>query len=132
MSLPQLKIDATSTTFQRDLNAAKKRHPTVLNDVKVVLENLEENPSLGDWIPGVGEEVRKVRVGVKAQNVGKRNGYRLIYWIDRTSGIIRPLFFHFKPQVELIPPDEIARVLKQLRQSPALTQEEKGTAGPIN
>ena len=109
--MPTFQIDANVATFRRDLAAAKKRHPTVTDDLALLLESLEKNPELGDWIPGLGKEIRKIRVGIKKQNIGKRSGYRLIYFVDRDASLIRLLLFHHKPDIELA---STATILKAL------------------
>jgi mRNA-degrading endonuclease RelE of RelBE toxin-antitoxin system len=67
-----------------------------------------------DWIPGVGAHVRKVRVGLKEARIAKRKGYRLIYYVDLEKSVITPLLFHYKPDIQLIPPKEIAKALKTM------------------
>jgi hypothetical protein len=81
--LPRFRIDLTAETFCRDLQAAKKNHPSIADDLTEVFAVLEDRHDYGDWIPGVGAHVRKIRVGVKKARLSKRNGYRLIYFVDR-------------------------------------------------
>ncbi len=113
--MPPLKIDLSAPTFERDLKEALKRHRSVKTDLQSALESLEKDPNLGDWIPGLGEEVRKFRIGVKKDGIGKSKGYRLIYKVDREKSVITLLFFHFKPDLALVPIKDIAEVLKHLR-----------------
>jgi mRNA-degrading endonuclease RelE of RelBE toxin-antitoxin system len=129
--LPPLKIDLSAPTFVRDLKEAVKRHPSIKdNDLKSALESLEENANIGDWIPGLGAEVRKMRIGVKKDGIGKSNGYRLIYKVDRVNSVLTLLFFHFKPDIELVPNKEIAEVLKDLRTT--ATPAQADTSGPVH
>ena len=107
-------VDATLGRFQRDLVDARQRHPSVVEDLSNTLERLADDPAIGAWIPNVGAEVRKVRVGVKKQNVGKSSGYRLIYLVERQAQIARLLCFHFKPKEALLRPDEIIAILKTM------------------
>ena len=128
--MPPLKIDLTAPTFSRDLADAIKRHRSVKADLNSALESIEKDPNMGDWIPGLGEEVRKLRVGVKKDGIGKSKGYRLIYKVDRVNSVITPLFFHFKPDLALVPTKEIAEVLKSLSAAPPAPPSD--ISGPIN
>jgi mRNA-degrading endonuclease RelE of RelBE toxin-antitoxin system len=129
-SLPPLKIDLTAPTFSRDLADAVKRHRSVKADLQSALQSLENDPGIGDWIPGLGEEVRKLRIGVKKDRIGKSKGYRLIYKVDRQNSVITPLFFHFKPDLALVPIKEIAEVLKNLSATPPSPPPD--ISGPVN
>jgi mRNA-degrading endonuclease RelE of RelBE toxin-antitoxin system len=118
--LPPFRIDITEPTFQRDLRDAKKRHSTVAQDLKETLEALEKDHAIGTWIPGLNAHVRKVRLGVKRQNIGKSCGYRLIYLVDEDTHTITPLLFHYKPELDLVPNAEIMKIIKGIteRQAP--------------
>lgn len=115
--MPKFRIDLTESTFRRDLEAARKRHPTIVEDLTELFEALENDHTLGDWIPGLKAEVRKVRVGVRKQNIGKRGGYRLIYLVDREAQIIKPLFCHFKAQLAVVPNETILKLLKTIAET---------------
>ena len=129
--MPPLKIDLSAPTFTRDLEEAIKRHRSVRTDLETVLQSLEQNPNIGDWIPGLGEEVRKIRIGVKKDGIGKSKGYRLIYKVDREISVITPLFFHFKPDLALVPSKDILEVLKDLRAKPT-SGPSADISGPVN
>ncbi len=129
--MPPLKIDLTARTFSRDLADAIKRHRSVKADLESALESLEKDPTIGAWIPGLGgEEVRKLRIGVKKDGIGKSKGYRLIYKVDRKNSVITLLFFHFKPDLALVPTKEIAEVLKSLNATPPSPAPD--SSGPVN
>ena len=117
--MPRFAIDSTVGRFQSDLAEAVRRHPSVVEDLREALEKLEDNPGAGVWVPGVGAEVRKLRVGVKKQNIGKSAGYRLLYLVEPDAKTIRLLFFHFKPRKAIVPPVEIGTLLKTLGSSSA-------------
>ena len=118
--MPQFRIDVSEPTFRRDLSSAKKKHPSITEDLAAMFSSLENDPSLGIWIPGLGAEVRKIRLGVKQQKVSARKGYRLVYKVDNENKVVTPLLFHYKPDIELVPEKEILKVLKQIadRQAP--------------
>jgi len=65
------------------------------------------DPDAGPVIPGSG--IRKIRWA--AQGRGKRGGYRVIYFVRRTHGVIWMLTMYPKNVAENIP----AHVLRQIR-----------------
>ncbi|MFQ6120046.1 MAG: hypothetical protein ACE5KE_09190 [Methanosarcinales archaeon] len=66
-------------TFKSSLKRLKKKYPKVKNDVEHVNIQLEENPEIGDPIPGWNKEVWKIRAKSSDLKKGKRGGFRLIY-----------------------------------------------------
>ena len=131
--MPRCRIDLTGATFRHDVEAAKARHPSVVDDLSATFSVLEEHFDSGAWIPGVGAHVRKIRVGVKRSRISKRDGYRLIYHIDLENHVITPLFFHYKPGIALIPPKEIIKAMKEMVERTAQTAAMQGpSAGQSN
>ena len=112
--MPRCRIDLTAPRFCNDLQAAKKAHPSITDDLAEVFSILEEHFDYGPWVPNVGAHVRKIRVGVKQARISKRDGYRLIYHVDLDAARITPLLFHYKPGIALIAPKEIAKAVKEM------------------
>jgi mRNA-degrading endonuclease RelE of RelBE toxin-antitoxin system len=71
-------------------------------------ESLMRDPDAGPVVPGSGG-IRKIRWA--AQGRGKRGGYRIIYYVRRTHGVIWMLTMYPKNVAENIP----AHVLRQIR-----------------
>jgi mRNA-degrading endonuclease RelE of RelBE toxin-antitoxin system len=71
-------------------------------------ESLMRDPDAGPVIPGSGG-IRKIRWA--AQGRGKRGGYRVIYFVRRTHGVIWMLTMYPKNVAENIP----THVLRQIR-----------------
>lgn len=108
--MAKYKIDAEHSAFLRDLKNTKKAHPTLLReDLPACLREIEQEPEIWPRIPGLETEVRKARVGVKKQSIGKSGGYRLIYLVERGPAVIRLLALHYKPDLDLLPLEEIVR-----------------------
>jgi len=70
-------------------------------------EFLMRDPDSGPVVPGSGG-IRKIRWA--AQGRGKRGGYRIIYYVKRTHGVIWMLTMYPKNVAENIP----AHVLRQI------------------
>jgi mRNA-degrading endonuclease RelE of RelBE toxin-antitoxin system len=67
--------------FQRNLKTYQKRYRHVKDDVKIAVDQLLENPWLGDAIPE-GSGTCKLRVRNSDLRKGKSAGYRLIYYVQ--------------------------------------------------
>ena len=117
-------------TYRKGLASAKNKHPSITEDFAELFDALENDHTIGDWIPGVGAHVRKVRLGVKKANIGKSKGYRLIYFVDLENKIIRPLLLHYKPEIALIPNTQIAKAVKAMSEQPEASAEPSSEADP--
>jgi mRNA-degrading endonuclease RelE of RelBE toxin-antitoxin system len=78
------------------------------DDYGALQQALLQNPDAGPVIPGSGG-VRKLRWAASGR--GKRGGYRVIYYVKRTHGVIWLLTMYPKNVAENIP----AHVLRQIR-----------------
>lgn len=66
-------------TFQKSIKILKKKFPRVKDDLYSIIKILEEDPTIGDPIPGWNKEIWKVRAASSDVKKGKRGGFRLIY-----------------------------------------------------
>lgn len=65
----------TTHRFERSAKALFKRHRSLKNDLKDLIESLEENPMQGDELsPGI----RKMRMAITSKGKGKSGGARVI------------------------------------------------------
>ena len=79
------------------------------DDYAELQRTLMADPEAGPVVPGSGG-VRKLRCGAPGR--GKRGGYRVIYYVKRTDGVIWLLTMYPKNVAENIP----ANVLKKIRE----------------
>jgi len=66
-------------TFQKSIKVLKKKYRRVKDDMASTIEALEEDPTIGDPIPGWNKEIWKVRTASTDVKKGKRGGFRSIY-----------------------------------------------------
>jgi mRNA-degrading endonuclease RelE of RelBE toxin-antitoxin system len=74
-------------------------------------ESLMKSPDAGPVIPGSGG-IRKIRWA--AQGRGKRGGYRIIYYVRRTHGVIWMLTMYPKNVAENIPTHVLRQICKEV------------------
>lgn len=81
----QLKIFWTSykvtitTDFARSAKKLNKKYRSFKSDLGALIEQLEENPYLGDCI---SQKVYKIRLAIKSKGKGKRGGARVITYVN--------------------------------------------------
>ncbi|KPK46343.1 MAG: hypothetical protein AMK74_00480 [Nitrospira bacterium SM23_35] len=95
-------------------NPKKKKYRK--DDLKKVIERLEEEPGIGDPIPGWNKEVWKIRITSSDVEKGKRGGFRLIYLWKAGEFKVYLLAVYFKGEKEEISKKEVERLLKKLNQ----------------
>jgi len=77
-----------------------------------VIQQLEQGELLGDQISGIGYPVFKLRVKNSDNQKGKSGGYRLIYYVKTSTGIIL-LTVYSKSEQSDIDANEIKRVIME-------------------
>lgn len=102
----QLSIQVeASPMFSRNLRDLAKKYRNIRNDIKPVVEQLEQGDLPGDQIPGVGYAVFKLRVRNSDTQKGKSGGYRLIYYVKTSTGIILLTIYAKSEQVDIAAKD---------------------------
>jgi len=103
-------------TFQKCIKILKKKYRKIKDDLRNVIERLEEEPSIGDPIPGWNKEIWKIRVASSDVEKGKRGGFRLIYLWKAGEFKVYLLSVYFKGEKEVVSKKEIERLLRKLNQ----------------
>ena len=86
------KIIATKK-FDKDIKEYQKKFRNIGEDVKEVVDELKEGNLVGNVINNIkmkdnNNNVIKVRVANSDTHSGKSNGYRLIYYAEKSDGTI--------------------------------------------
>jgi len=101
-------------TFQNCIKHLKKKFPHIKNDLSPFFENLQNNPEIGDPIPGWHRKIWKIRVPSTDLKRGKSGGFRVIYAWTSGQMVIYPLFTYFKGEKGDITKEEIEILLRKL------------------
>jgi len=65
----------TTETFERNIKQLRKKYHSIDDDYEQFLNELLDNPTLGD---DLGGNTRKVRMAIASKGKGKRGGARVI------------------------------------------------------
>ena len=102
-------IFQTLSHFDRELKRLMKKYPSIGQDLKLLLESLENNPTQGD---ALGKDCYKVRMGITSKNKGKSGGARVITCVKILDESVILLSIYDKSEQSDIPSDLIQRLLK--------------------
>lgn len=96
----------------------KKKYKKIFDDINSVLPELEEGNFLGDRLEGLklpeGTAAYKVRIANTSANVGKSNGFRLLYYVAIEDEIYL-LTIYSKKDDERVPNDaQIAMLIANI------------------
>lgn len=102
-------------SFARDIKTLSGTHHLVHElMVAVLIEEIGPNPACGMGMVGFGGRVRKFRIADKCHNLGKSNGFRLIYDWDSASRMLWLLRLYTHAQIkDNVADKEIRRVLNE-------------------
>ncbi|NJL26123.1 MAG: type II toxin-antitoxin system RelE/ParE family toxin [Calothrix sp. SM1_5_4] len=108
---PIVQVEA-ARIFTRDLRTLAKKYRSIYQDVQPIIEELQNGKIVGDQIPNIGYTVFKVRIRNTDIQKGKSGGYRLIYYLQATTGIILLTIYPKSGQAD-IDADEIKAIIEQ-------------------
>lgn len=102
--------------FEKDIKQYRKKFRDVADDVNEIVEELEKGNLIGDVIPNLemkdnNNNVVKVRIANSNTNSGKLNGYRLIYYAEKSDGTIYLLTIYYKKEKANITNKEIQELI---------------------
>jgi mRNA-degrading endonuclease RelE of RelBE toxin-antitoxin system len=110
MSEQYLILVEAAPTFNRNLRKLAKKYRSIRSDIQPIIEQLEGGELPGDQISGTNYAVFKLRVRNSDIQKGKSGGYRLIYYVKTTTGIIL-LTIYTKSEQADISADEINNII---------------------
>jgi len=97
--------------FSKELKKLAKKYPSLRNDFKDFLENLETNPFQGILI---GKNCFKIRLSIKSKGKGKSGGARVITTIIVSEKTIFLLAIYDKSEKDTLTDKELTELLQSL------------------
>ncbi|MDR0829906.1 MAG: addiction module toxin RelE [Prevotellaceae bacterium] len=95
--------------FEKSLKRLGKKYPSLKKDYENFLEELEQNPLIGDEI---FPNCRKARIAIKSKGKGKSGGGRIIFYIEVTNENIVLLYAYDKSEMENVQTAFIEQILE--------------------
>lgn len=74
--------------FKRKVQLLSKKYRHIQDDLQPILDKLISGETIGDRLSGIKSIVYKVRIKNTDTRKGKSGGYRLVYWLQTTDGIV--------------------------------------------
>ena len=98
--------------FEKDVKyyKNKKNYRQIEEDINSAVQKIAQGHLVGKKIPGLSlkESVYKVRVKNSSANVGKSNGFRIVYYVVEEEQEVYLITIYSKKDKADIPPKEIA------------------------
>lgn len=98
---------------RKEIKNLKRKYPAVTDEVRKLVDQLENDERPGDKIPGVGYDVHKVRLPNPSARRGKSGGFRVIYYLKMADRVILVTIYSKTEQTD-ISPESIRRILADL------------------
>jgi len=95
--------------FDKELKKLTKKHPSVKNDYKNLVDSLKEEPKQGEPL---GKDCYKIRMAISSKAKGKSGGSRVISCVKIIAESVFLLSIFDKGDKESISDKELDRLLK--------------------
>ena len=102
--------------FHKRIKRLKRKYPAITNEVRELMQQLEEDERPGDKIAGVGYDVYKVRLANPSAQRRKSGGFRAIYYVQLAHHVMLITIYSKTDQAD-ISPEKIRQVLEDTRSS---------------
>ena len=98
-----------TTEFEKALKRLGKKYKSLKSDFENFLNELEQNPLMGDEI---FPNCRKARIAIKSKGKGKSGGGRIIFYIEIVDENIVLLYAYDKSEIENVQTAFIEHILE--------------------
>ena len=109
-----MKFEVTSE-FEKSLKRLSKKYKSLKDDYIQFLDELEQNPFIGDEIIA---NCRKARIAIKSKGKGRSGGGRIIFYYEIVNDEVILLYIYDKNEMENVN-DDFIRYLLQSFKKPA-------------
>ena len=98
--------------FEKSLKRLSKKYKSLKDDYIQFLNELEENPYIGDEII---ENCRKARIAIKSKGKGKSGGGLIIFYYEIVNDEIILIYIYDKNEMENVNDDFIRYLLQSFK-----------------
>jgi mRNA-degrading endonuclease RelE of RelBE toxin-antitoxin system len=95
--------------FDKEVKRIAKKHKGIKSDIAKLIDDLEENPTMGT---DLGRNVYKIRLSISGTNKGKSGGARVITYVVVLSEIVYLSEIYLKSEHDTVDADLIVQRLK--------------------
>lgn len=95
--------------FERELKRLAKKHPSLKDDYKALVNSLKKDPNQGQPL---GKDCYKIRMVISSKGKGKSGGSRVITAVKITASSVFLLSIYDKGDKESISDKELDNLLK--------------------
>lgn len=106
-----MKFEVTSE-FEKSLKRLSKKYKSLKDDYIQFLDELEQNPFIGDEII---DNCRKARIAIKSKGKGKSGGGRIIFYYEIVNDEVILLYIYDKSELENVNDDFIRYLLQPFK-----------------
>ncbi len=96
--------------FKKYFKKLYKKHPSLGDDLKKMIVQLSENPSMGT---NLGHGLFKVRMAISSKGKGKSGGARIITYLLKKDEELYLVYIYDKSQIENISKQTILEILQK-------------------
>jgi mRNA-degrading endonuclease RelE of RelBE toxin-antitoxin system len=97
--------------FLKKAKRLAKKYKSIRDDLKPILDELPENPPLGE---SIGKNCYKIRVAVKSKNKGKSGGARMITCVYFVTETVYLLTIYDKSEQDTISDEDLQELLNTI------------------
>lgn len=98
--------------FTKRVNRIARKHPSIIEEIRQLKEQLSLGDYPGDRLQGVGARVYKVRLANPSGQSGKSGGFRVAYHVGPEE--ITLIGVCIKPKCDEVEPTQIRRIMRDL------------------
>jgi mRNA-degrading endonuclease RelE of RelBE toxin-antitoxin system len=98
-------------SFKKALKRLSKKYRSLLNDIEPIVDELPDNPTLGE---SIGKNCYKIRVAVKSKNKGKSGGARMITCVYFVTETVYLLTIYDKSEQDTISDEDLQELLNTI------------------
>jgi mRNA-degrading endonuclease RelE of RelBE toxin-antitoxin system len=97
--------------FRKELKQLAKKYPSLKNDISILFDSLETNPTQGT---SIGNNCYKIRLAISSKGKGKSGGARIITNVVVTEKEVYLLSIYDKSDKESLTDKELKEILQNV------------------